>query len=107
MTEQQFHNQRRIFVIFDGEVIFGPEGLSHYDWLVGRKILREIDYNISVRGYVDETGIYFYMRDFETNAKVEYLAKKFCDQIDKNLPVYCGCIKGEVGERWKPIKQLR
>ena len=105
--EQLYHNNRTTFVILHGHVHYGPKGLSHKDWLVGQNVMTEETYNQVVRGYFDETGIYFYQGDFETNDVVETTAVKYADFISKELPVYCGCIKGEVGEKWKPIKQIR
>ena len=66
----------------------------------------ETVFNELVRGYVDDTGIYFYSGDFETNEYVEKTAKSWYSSIDTNKPVYCGVNKGIVGERWIPIKRI-
>ena len=105
--EQEYHNSRTTFVILHGIVHYGPKGLSHKDWLVGQGVMTEEAYNKVVRGYFDETGIYFYQGNFETNEIVESIALKVADSIDKNKSIYCGCIIGEVGEKWEPIKKLR
>lgn len=107
MTEQEFHNQRIAFAIYNDKLNYCPKGLSHYDWLVKGNIVDEFVFNGLVRGYMDETGIYFYSGDFETNDYVENMAKAWCNSLDSSKPVYCGVIRGEVGERWKPIKQIR
>ena len=106
MTEQEFHNQRKAFAIFDDKLNWCPYGLSHYEWLVDSGLFQESVFNTLVRGYVDETGIYFYQGDFKTNAYVEDVAKSWYTSIDSNKPVYCGVYKGDIGERWKPIKQI-
>lgn len=107
MTEKEFHNHRDAFAIFDDKLNWCPKGLSHYEWLVDSDMFQEIQFNEIVRGYTDETGIYFYQGDFETNDYVEVIARSWMNSIDKEKPVYCGVVKGEVGERWKPIKQIR
>lgn len=107
MTEKEFHNQRLAFAIFDDKINWCPTGLSHYEWLVDSRLFQEIQFNKLVRGYMDKTGIYFYSGDFKTNEYVENTAKYWMDSIDTKLPVYCGVVKGNVGERWKPIKRIR
>lgn len=105
--EQAYHNSRTTFAILNNTLVFGPHGLSHADWLMGNLSLDKDSFNSVVRGYYDESGIYFYQGEFETNAEVEEMALKYADNIDKNKPIYCGCIIGEVGEKWEPIKKLR
>lgn len=105
--EQAFHNSRTTFAIMNDTLMIGPVGLSHADWLIGRLKLDNETFDKVVRGYYDESGIYFYQGEFETNDEVEAAAIKYADRIDMNAPVFCGCHIGEVGERWKPIKQLR
>ena len=106
MTEQEFHNQRKAFAIFDDKLNWCPLGLSHHEWLVDGGLFQEAVFNDIVRGYVVETGIYFYQGDFQTNQYVEDIAKSWYRTIDTTKPVYCGVQKGEIGERWKPIKQI-
>lgn len=105
--EQIYHNSRTTFAIINDTIKIGPVGLSHADWLIGRLLLTENEFNSIVRGYYTDTEIYFYQGAFETNKLVESTARKFADRINRNASVFCGCIKGEVGEKWKPIKQLR
>lgn len=105
--EQLYHNSRITFAIIDNKLQFGPLGLSHAEWLIGLLGMNMYQFNKVIRGYYNSTGIYFYQGNFETNNKVELAALNFADKIDSNLPIYCGCIVGEVGEYWKPIKQLR
>ena len=108
MTEQEFHNQRDAFAIFDDRLNWCPKGLSHYDWLVKGGLISEYIFNTElIRGYVDNTGIYFYQGDFTTNDYVETVAKSWLSMFDSDLPAYCGVIKGEVGERWKPMVKIR
>lgn len=105
--EQLYHNNRTTFAIINDTLEYGPLGLSHADWLIGQLGMSEEEFNMTVRGYFDNSCIYFYQGDFETNDVVETTAIKYAEFINKELPVYCGCIKGEVGEKWKPIKQIR
>lgn len=48
---------------------------------------------------MDSTGIYFYQGDFETNEYVEDMALSWYSTLHPTLPVYCGMIKGNVGNR--------
>lgn len=109
MTEKEFHSQRKAFAIVDMKLQWCEEALSHHEWLVKGGIISEEEFNDTIRGYVDKTGIYFYIGDFETSTMVEIIARAWMNHIDVNpsKPVYCGLIKGEVGERWKPIKRIR
>ena len=107
MTEQEFHNQRVAFAIFDDKLHTCYDGLSHYDWLVKSGLFSESQFNDIIRGFMDSTGIYFYQGDFETNEYVEDMALSWYSTLHPTLPVYCGMIKGNVGERWKPIKCVK
>lgn len=108
MTEQEFHNQRKAFAIIDGKLTWCPKGLSHKEWLVDTGIMSQYVFdNELVRGYMDDTDIYFYQGDFKTNDYVELVARSWLCKFDQTLPVYCGVIKGKVGERWRPVKRIR
>lgn len=107
MTEQEFHNQRVAFAIFDDKLHTCYDGLSHYDWLVKGGLISEGQFNDIVRGFMDSTGIYFYQGGFETNEYVEDMALSWYSTLHSTLPVYCGMIKGAVGERWKPVKCVK
>lgn len=105
---REFHNSRKIFAIFDDKLNWCEKtGLSHHEWLVGGNIFCEEVFNDLVRGFEDEEGIYFYSGEFETNEYVEDMAKSWMNSISTEKPVYCGMIKGKVGEKWKPIKTIR
>lgn len=108
IKEKEFHNNRRIFAYFNGGLIFCEEtGLSHYEWLVGGGLFCDLVFNDLVRGYVDSEGVYFYRGDFQTDEYTESIAKSCLGYFGDTLPVYCGLIKGEIGEKWKPVKQIR
>ena len=109
MTEQEFHSQRKAFAIFDDKLNWSPDNLcSHREWLVDSDLFDEAQFEDLVRGYIDETGIYFYQgTNFETNEYVEDIAKSWMNSINTTSPVYCGVVKGNIGERWKPIKKIR
>jgi hypothetical protein len=63
---RNFHKQRRMFVIKNNQLIIAPENVdySHAEWFRLLGWLNEDNaldlMNSLVRGYVDETGIYFY-----------------------------------------------
>ena len=109
MTEREFHSQRRAFAIFDDKLNWNPDNFyTHHEWLVGTGLFSEAQFEDLVRGYTDDTGIYFYQgSNFETNEYVEDIAKSWMNSIDTSKPVYCGVTKGKVGDRWLPIKQIR
>lgn len=108
IKEKEFHNNRRIFAYYDGKLNFCEEvGLSHHEWLVGGRLFCDFVFNDLVRGYVDSEGVYFYRGDFQTDEYTENTAKSCLSYFDENLPVYCGVFKGEIGEKWKPIYQIR
>ena len=106
-AEQAFHNSRTTFAIIDDTLMIGHVGLSHADWLIGKLKIDNETFDKVIRGYYDDTGIYFYQGEFKTSPEVEEAALKYADIIDMKAVVYCGCVIGKVGERWKPIKQLR
>lgn len=106
----KFHEQRRMWVL--GHTLqFAPEGdpRSHAEWLLQ-------DYGVAepmLRGYVDETGLYFYSTEDcrATEADREriwpWLYEIGCYlDLDIDTPIHMGTIKGEVGERWKPARTL-
>lgn len=104
---RDFHNSRTIFAYYDDKLNFCTEkGLSHYEWLVGRGLFSDVVFEELVRGYQDETGVYFYAGEFETNSYVEDVAMSCVSCFDKGTPIYCGLIVGREGERWKPVKRL-
>lgn len=109
MTEREFHSQRRAFAIFDDKLNWNPDNFyTHHEWLVGTGLFSEAQFEDLVRGYTDDTGIYFYQgSNFETNEYVEDIAKSWMNSIDINKPVYCGVVRGKVGDRWLPIKKIR
>lgn len=107
-SELRFHLSRRIFAYFDGKLNFCDKiGLSHHEWLVDGGLFCDFVFEEMVRGYVDDSGVYFYMGDFNTDEYVEKVAKSCEGYFDKDLPIYCGLKKGKVGERWKPITRVR
>lgn len=109
MTEREFHSQRRAFAIFDDKLNWNPHNFyTHHEWLVDTGLFSEAQFEDLVRGYTDDTGIYFYQgSNFETSKYVEDVAKSWMNSIDTNKPVYCGVVRGKVGDRWLPIKKIK
>lgn len=105
-----FHKQRQMFAI--GYTLqFAPtnDPRSHKEWL-------EQDYGITtpmLRGYVDETGLYFYSTEDCQATPLDYVGilpwlKEIGEYLDLDwdTPIHMGTIKGVVGERWKPARTL-
>lgn len=103
MTEKEFHMQRIAFAIINNKVYTSSAGLSHKEWLIGENLISENEFDDIIRGFIDETGIYFYQGDFEQNEDVQKAARKYGPTLAPNSPIYCGMYKGKIGERWKPI----
>jgi hypothetical protein len=69
-----FHKTRRMYCIHNGKILLAPENspLSHSEWFAKlgldvRKAIRE-----SVRGFVDERGLFFYKgEDFKVDLETE------------------------------------
>lgn len=106
MTEKEFHKQRLAFAIINNEIHTSSAGLSHKEWLIGENLISENEFDDIIRGFIDETGIYFYQGDFEQNEDVQKAARKYGPILAPNSPIYCGMHKGEIGERWTPIIHL-
>lgn len=110
----KFHKNRRIFAIIDNILYIAPVDttFSHLEWLEHERLLKTINKNLDniIRGFVDCDGLYFYEGDFAINKRAEYgIFKHLNDlinklRIDKNFHIYGGFIKGEVGQKWLPIK---
>ena len=68
MAERYFHNKRIMFAIRDNvNYYLKYSELGHIEWLHELGWINELnrDYviNYVIRGYIDDTGIYFFIRD--------------------------------------------
>jgi hypothetical protein len=108
--EEEFHVQRRMFVL-GNTLQFARIGdpRSHAQWL-------RDDYGIEkpmLRGFVDETGLYFYSTEDCRATKEDYRIiqpwlREIGEYLDlsENTPIHMGMIPGEIGVRWQPEKTL-
>jgi hypothetical protein len=97
--------------VLGGTLQFAPKDdpRSHAQWL-------KEDYGITVpmlRGYVDETGLYFYStEDCEAVGGDYDRIRPWLIEIGEylDLPedtfIHMGTVKGKVGQRWKPAMTL-
>jgi len=109
---KRFHSQRRMFAIKENVLHIGPENApyTHAKWFENMGwITPENDGLMSFlsRGFVDSGGVYFYKDyDFQFNIESERevfehlkeLIKKL--NIDTDLHLFGGLIKGKPGDKW-------
>jgi hypothetical protein len=115
MTVEKFHAQRRMFSImperFQARLQFAPEGdqRSHAEWLLSSYRITET----CLRGYVDETGLYFYST-FDCRAvegdreRIWPWLREIGEYLDLAIetPIHMGAVPGVIGERWRPAQTL-
>ncbi len=110
--ERDFHINRIAFIIVDNEIKYlRNSSLSHKEWCLSLGISDE-SYNNLVRGYIKDNEIVYYQGDFKYN---DYVIKVCTDTYErvakdnnlKDYSVYCGVIKGKIGEKWKPILKVK
>lgn len=114
MAERYLHNKRIMFAIRDGiNYYLKYSDLGHMEWFHELGWINELnrDYVINsvIRGYMDDTGIYFYRGyDFRIDDyDIEYFVKRLKNirnalELGDELPVYAGVIPGIIGVRFKP-----
>lgn len=111
MTEKEFHRQRRMFAIVNCVYVIAPahDSRSHADWLYDVHQVTKPQ----LRGYVDETGLYFYSTadcqaipgDWaQLRGYMPRLGQLLCLRPD--TPVYEGVVVGQPGTRWPGRKCL-
>lgn len=111
-SETAFHEQRRMFVVRDGRLELGPfnSPLSHRDWFLAEDWVGLFEG--AVRGFFDETGIYFYRgATFASDPEVEETAVSLVPVFEElglpaGLPVFAGMVRQETTGRWPPLKQV-
>lgn len=110
MSEVNFHKSRIAFAIINDKLIYLKNSeLSHIDWLVPT-IVKPEEFKYIIRGYVKDNNIIFYIGDFCTNKEVELKSLQYAPLIKEDLSInnsielYCGVVKGKIGEVWRPYK---
>lgn len=114
MSIVDFHKTRRMFCIHNGKILLAPENspLSHSEWFakLGLDVQKAI--KESVRGFVDERGLFFYKgEDFNIDPKTEKTFFKYLPKLKEklNLPnhtnLYGGVIKKRGVTRYPPRKK--
>lgn len=117
MKEKDYHGQRRMFFVIEGELVLPEEGSdkSHREWLESKgyaedEVNRIID--TEARGVLNPNGeIRFYVgNDWNVDPKTE---KKFFEILPELVARFGltpetiiggGAIKGEIGEAWQARK---
>ena len=107
----ELHKKRIAFLIIEGQPIFVKNSTKSHLEIVKDLGVDEKDFDKITRGLFRDDYIVFYCGNFETNARVEADAKKYCTEICNNLKlhyvkVYCGVTIGKVGDAWEPLKLI-
>lgn len=112
MNEEIFHTKRVAFLILGDEIKYLKNStLSHFEWCKELGISKDI-YDSLVRGYAYNGDIVYYTGEFKYDERVINTAlntyQKIANHLDmKDYSVYCGVLKGKVGEIWKPILKIK
>ncbi len=112
MNDKEFYQSGIAFIIYQGHIFYLKNSfLSHEEWCSALGINKDL-YMKLVRGYIKNNEIVFYQGNFKYNEEVINICIDTYKQIafDNNLrdySVYCGVIKGKVGEKWKPILKVK
>lgn len=105
-----FHRQRWMFAVIDGRPVFAKRGVpwSHARWLRRYGVTGP-----QLRGYYDESGLYFYStEDCEAVAgdweKVLAVlpALAYVFDMGREDEIHAGTVPGQPGERWKPYRTV-
>ena len=104
MTEHEFHVQRRMFAVHDGELLLASpqDPRSHAEWLYSDHGVPEP----GTRGYYDPTGLYIYGRDFAATGAVFNEVLPFLPALysafgcDASTPVWLGVVPQPTAGRW-------
>ncbi|MBN2881546.1 hypothetical protein JXM83_05855 [Candidatus Woesearchaeota archaeon] len=104
---KQFHEKRRMFAIKDNKLYWGRKNTtnSHAQWFDKKGWdIKEI-----LRGYIDDTGIYFYRGLNFTIKKTDIeIIKQFLNKMQtkltlkNNTKIYGGMIKQKSESKWPP-----
>jgi len=112
----KLHENRTMLAVIDNKLIKKKASKqSHKDWFIEEKWIgnsSDTVFENIIRGYFDNTGIYFYKGDdFSTDESLELFVKHNITIIQsviklEGLNIYCGLIKGKPGEKFKPDKYI-
>ena len=112
---KEMHRKRRMYMIFLDAVHVAPDAMrcSHADWFKRKKWDVNMLMRSSVRGYVDDDGVYFYRGwDFKYDNVGEHIALKHLTtlveklDVDVSLHLYGGKIRTDEGEVWPNDRDL-
>lgn len=114
----EFHANRQMFVIMAEDnmvpsVVFATKGIpgTHSDWFKAIGMSKDT-VETRVRGYIDSTGIYFYIgEDFRGGDKVWNHALKVLELfrqagVPKGTPLFAGVIPQKRFGRWPPKEKM-
>lgn len=118
-AESAFHRRRRAFIVFDDGLLIARDGFegSHFDLLIRsgfdeNQARTIIDQN--ARGYALGGNVYLYQgTEFsclsEQNKKNTALFLPDFEKngwLDKSGKIYDGMHVGQIGSKWRPIKEF-
>lgn len=105
-NEKDFHKGRLPFCVIDNVMVLPPNchvNSTHVEWFQDM----EIPFINTVRGYIIENHILLYVNDFEIpNIDTHFLAYLFIRYPELEW-VGLGCVKGVIGDEWKPKFVIR
>lgn len=111
-NEINFHKERIAFIIYNNEIKYlENSSMSHEEWCTSLGIDNNTFMKL-VRGYIMNNEIVYYQGDFEYNEEVINTCIDTYEQIASynnlvDYSVYCGVLKGKIGEVWKPILKVK
>lgn len=111
-AERVWHRSRRAIVFHNGELRFNDKGdeRGHREWFIDAGWYTA--YEGSVRGFIDETGVYLYQGEYMVTDRVRATAKHLIANplwptgVAAGLPVFGGMLKSDVIGRWEPLEKL-
>lgn len=110
--EISFHKDIIAFVVYNNEIKYLKDSMLSYEAWCDTLGIDKVSFNKLIRGYIMNNEIIYYQGDFEYNEEVINTCVDTYETIAKdnnlvNYSVYCGVVKGKVGEIWKPILKVK
>ena len=106
-NEEKLHIDRVAFMIIEDNILYLRNSkMSHIQWYESLNLPLDKFKNV-IRGYAKKDKIVFYKGDFVYDDEVIAIALKVQETIKRETncegaKVFCGVIKGVVGEEWEP-----